>query len=193
MRIIKLGGSLCRGELLDPWLEAVARTPRLVVVPGGGPFADTIRSAQGTWGVDDGTAHRMALLAMDQYALMLCPRHPRLRLTHDAADIAAALNSRRIPVWAPYQWLSPGHDDVTESWDFTADSLALWLGIRLVAEEVLLVKSVDAPAGADAGDLARAGVVDACFPMLQTRTGVPFRILGPSDLPEVGAPIPAPG
>ena len=72
--IVKIGGSLAAGPAaLGRWLLALeAGRRRVVVVPGGGPFADTVRSAQAELGFDDSTAHRMALLAMEQYGMALC-------------------------------------------------------------------------------------------------------------------------
>ncbi len=66
--VVRLGGSHAFSPLLRPWLAAIgAAAGRVVLVPGGGPFADTVRSAQAAMGFDDLAAHRMALLAMAQY------------------------------------------------------------------------------------------------------------------------------
>ena len=42
----------------------------MVIVPGGGAFADQVRLAQQHWQFDDKTAHSMAILAMQQMALL---------------------------------------------------------------------------------------------------------------------------
>ena len=42
--VVKLGGSFAFSEHLRAWLEALtACAGRVVIVPGGGPFADTRR------------------------------------------------------------------------------------------------------------------------------------------------------
>ena len=51
--------------LFTAWLK-------VVVVPGGGPFADAVRTAQGLWQFSDEVAHVMAIGAMDQFGRMLC-------------------------------------------------------------------------------------------------------------------------
>ena len=52
--VVKLGGSLAASSHLPRLLEQLARTPNLVIAPGGGPFADAVRRAQKERGFDDG-------------------------------------------------------------------------------------------------------------------------------------------
>ena len=67
--VVKLGGSVVRSAELPAWLDAIAQSPRpVVVVPGGGALADEVRACQSQLGFGDRSAHRMALLAMDQLA-----------------------------------------------------------------------------------------------------------------------------
>ena len=45
--IVKLGGSHAFAAHLKDWLGAIAEgAGRVVIVPGGGPFADAVRAAQ---------------------------------------------------------------------------------------------------------------------------------------------------
>ena len=72
MIVIKLGGSLSQAETLVSCLDRLEQQYKdkpVVIVPGGGAFADQVRLAQGRWQFDDITAHRMAILAMQQMAL----------------------------------------------------------------------------------------------------------------------------
>ena len=67
--VVKLGGSVVRSQELPAWLDVIAASPRpIIIVPGGGAFADEVHAAQAELGFGDGAAHRMALLAMDQLA-----------------------------------------------------------------------------------------------------------------------------
>jgi aspartokinase-like uncharacterized kinase len=64
--VIKLGGSFAFSPELRDWIKAiVVHAGRFVIVPGGGPFADAVRTAQGHMRFDERTAHHMALLAME--------------------------------------------------------------------------------------------------------------------------------
>jgi aspartokinase-like uncharacterized kinase len=71
MIIVKLGGSLSRADTLIKCLNSVEQNYQgreVVIVPGGGAFADQVRLAQHHWQIDDKTAHNMAILAMQQMA-----------------------------------------------------------------------------------------------------------------------------
>jgi aspartokinase-like uncharacterized kinase len=164
--VVKLGGSLGGSDALRAWLDLLADAPGppRVVVPGGGIFADAVRDAQVRWRFDDRTAHRLAILAMRQTGLLLAALAPRLRPsgTDDVAEAAAAYGTA---VWLLDEGIA---DDpaLPASWSVTSDSIALWLGARLRAERVVLVKSAKLPVGsAGAASLAAAGIVDAAFPM----------------------------
>src|SRR5215467_4429680 len=89
--VVKLGGSLIASPHLQAWLAALAASRgAAVIVAGGGPFADAVRAAQEQHPFDDRAAHRMAILAMEQYALMLAALEPGLRPAASATAIRAA-------------------------------------------------------------------------------------------------------
>jgi aspartokinase-like uncharacterized kinase len=171
-RVVKIGGSLAgagRGlaAIMDEISAAALDGGGVVVVPGGGLFADAVREAQRRLGFDDAAAHDMALLAMAQFGRLLADLPPRTAALCDgAADVATALRQRRgVPLlWQP----DPRRDalDLERSWRVSADSLALWLAGRLGAERVILVKSCAAPASADLTSLATLGIIDAAYPEL---------------------------
>src|SRR5260221_8111781 len=72
MIVVKLGGSLAEAGTLRRWLVALTRgMGRAIVVPGGGAFAEAVRGQQRHLQFSDRAAHRMAPLAMEQYAHVL--------------------------------------------------------------------------------------------------------------------------
>ncbi|MBK3801242.1 aspartate/glutamate/uridylate kinase [Azospirillum brasilense] len=167
--VVKLGGSLWRAPELRRWLEilAAARRLRVVIVPGGGPFADAVRDAQPALGFSDRAAHRMALLAMEQYGTALADLEPRLTPARSLAD----LRGRPSPtVWMPLPLAD--NADVAESWDVTSDSLAVWLAGALGASCAVLVKSAPLPdAVASVTQLVTEGIVDPALPDRMARYG----------------------
>jgi aspartokinase-like uncharacterized kinase len=177
--VVKIGGSLYGTERLDRVLAGVLAAPvPVVIVPGGGPFADAVREAQRRLNFDDRLAHRLALDAMAQAAEALAARHARLVVAANAAEIAVAHNAGLIPVWQP-RALRAGHADIPESWDVTSDSLALWLATALDAARLVLVKSLDVPPASPAA-LAATGVVDAAFPVFAQNFTGQVMIAGPA-------------
>ena len=141
--VVKVGGSLVSAiEHLDAVLAVVAqaaRARRLLIVPGGGPFADAVRAVDRQIGLPDDAAHWMAVLAMDQYAYLIVARMPAAVIVDDQRGIARALDAGRIPVLAPSRWLRDA-DPLPHSWDVTSDSLAAWVASSVGARRVVLVK-----------------------------------------------------
>ena len=143
--VVKLGGSVIRSGELAAWLDAIAAAPcPIVVVPGGGALADEVRACQAALGFGDPTAHRMALLAMDQLAWAVAGLRQGFVVGTTEAELRAAIGGGHVAVWAPYGLIA-GRSDVEESWRLTSDSLALWLAARIGASRCFLIKSVPAP------------------------------------------------
>lgn len=159
--VVKLGGGvLAHLDHLDAALAAIAaaaREHRLLVVPGGGPFADAVRDVDRRLRLSDDAAHWMAILAMDQCAHVLAARLAGGVLVIEPREIVAAIGAgpvAQVPVLAPSRWLREA-DPLPHTWDVTSDSIAAWVAGQVGARRVILIK----PPGAAGGDL-----VDAYFP-----------------------------
>jgi aspartokinase-like uncharacterized kinase len=173
LTIVKLGGSHALSSLLGRWLGAIGRAAgRVVVVPGGGPFADAVRDAQPAMGFDDDAAHDMALMAMAQYGRALTALADGFVYADTLDAVRAVVARGDVPVWSPWPMLR-AHPDIPRSWDVTSDSLAVWFAGVLDARRVVLVKRRATPAD---------GLVDAAFPRFTARFGGNVRIAGPEDL-----------
>jgi aspartokinase-like uncharacterized kinase len=144
--VVKVGGGLLAKagafELVIEALSAFRRGRRLVVVPGGGPFADAVRQMFKRVKIGDDAAHWMAILGMDQFGLALEARIPEATLVDTPALLAAALEASRLPVLAPYRWLRAA-DPLPHSWEVTSDSIAAWFAGALGARRVVLIKPAD--------------------------------------------------
>ncbi len=137
LTVVKLGGSFAFSPFLRSVLAEIEAAPcPLVVVPGGGPFADAVRAAQPGMGYGDDAAHRMALLAMAQFAEALAGLSPRLRPTSNLAGMQTAIAAGAVPIWSPWP-LSDGLEALPASWDLTSDSLAAWLAGKLRARRLV--------------------------------------------------------
>jgi 5-(aminomethyl)-3-furanmethanol phosphate kinase len=143
LTVVKIGGGLlaetgCLDALLTE-IAAASRDVALLIVPGGGPFADTVRDLDRKIGLSDDAAHWMAVLAMDQYAHLIVARLPGGALVSEPGEIEAAQAAGRIPVLAPYQWLRKV-DPLPHAWDVTSDSIAAWVAGQVGARRLVLVK-----------------------------------------------------
>lgn len=179
--VVKIGGSLVRSGAVVSVLKLVvnARVP-VVVVAGGGAFADEVRRLQPTLNLSDKAAHRMAILAMHQSAFALSDLQPELKPVETIADMRLALRQGRTPIWLPLKMC--GRDRaIAEDWSITSDGLSARLAERLGDCELLVFKSRSVPAKADVHALAVAGVVDPSFAEIVTRADLNWRIFGPGE------------
>lgn len=153
--VVKVGGGvLSRGEHVEAALAVIAvaaRHGRLLVVPGGGPFADAVREVDRRLHLSDSASHWMAILAMDQYAHLLAEHVPRGELVGGRHEIARALGAGLVPILMPSRWLREA-DALPHSWEVTSDSIAAWIAGEVGARRLVLVKPV-----------AGANVVDPYF------------------------------
>ena len=140
--VVKVGGSLAerpaRLHRLMETLGVAARRHRLVVVPGGGSFAEEVRHADRRFHLGDSAAHWMAILAMDQYGYLLARLAPGAALVRTRRELVAG----RLNVLAPSAWLRRA-DPLPHSWAVTSDSIAAWVARALGARRLMLVKHED--------------------------------------------------
>lgn len=184
--VVKVGGGL----LATGGMEAVrracaeaaeaARRRPVLVVPGGGPFADAVRTADAQLGLGDDLAHALALRAMDQLGLLLRPHLPGCEVVD---RLAAPAGLALLAVAFAFD----ARPDVPRSWAVTSDSLAVLAAGAVGAELAILLKPApprlpDQVTAAELAALQRAGdgdAVDAYLPEAVRRTGVPVLVRAP--------------
>jgi len=122
-------------------LGALAKAYRIAVVPGGGEFADTVRKLDKTYSLSNTAAHKMAILAMDQYGFLLSDITPKSYVSRSLEEIS---NSARgtLPILLPSKLLF-SEDPLEHSWDVTSDTIAAYIAQLLHAEKLVLVTDVD--------------------------------------------------
>ena len=110
LTVIKVGGGLSATpgalEAVCAALGAAGRRHRLLVVPGGGPFADAVREFDRRQPLSPDAAHWMAILAMDQYAHVLADRIPGAVMVEEAGAVNGVLGEAGIAVLLPSRCLS---------------------------------------------------------------------------------------
>lgn len=131
-KVLKIGGSLLEiGHDLVRYL--LTHELDVLIVPGGGPFADVVRHYSGSLSND--AAHWMAVLAMEQYAFYLAGG-TGCRLIDDAIDMP-----RGVSILLPFKMVYE-NDPLRHSWDVTSDAIAAWIAGTLEAD-LVVAKDVD--------------------------------------------------
>jgi aspartokinase-like uncharacterized kinase len=191
--VVKIGGGLAR-DAGDDALRALCRMigeagarHALLVVPGGAGFTDAVRDHDARFTLRAATAHRMAILGMEQFGWLLCDLIPHAVPCTDLASARGAVAGRATPVLLPADMLAG--DPVPVSWGVTSDSIAAWVAGVAHAARLVLVKSVrglyrdwppvgDPLARLSVGELTelraagRAAGVDAYLPQALRAAGV---------------------
>jgi aspartokinase-like uncharacterized kinase len=127
-RVVKIGGSLTDrfSRIIPALMESGCP---LLIVPGGGPFADAVRRL----GLDNDASHWMAIAAMEQTGWWISSFgvEPTERIGIPGG----------ISVLLPYAEMRR-YDPLPHSWEVTSDVIAAWVASRL-GLDLLLLKSVD--------------------------------------------------
>lgn len=144
--VIKIGGSLSADpaalKALGKALSEIALKRRFVVVPGGGKFADAVRELDAKFDLPALVSHRMAILAMDQYGLLLSHIIPNSQVCRSVKEVFAVSGAGGVPVFLPAAWLLE-RDPFTPSWEVTSDSIAAYIATQIEASKVVFATDVD--------------------------------------------------
>ena len=163
--VVKVGGSLMeKVSSVIATLKAAASSPdcafeKIILVPGGGIFADEVRKMN----ADDETSHWLAVLAMEKFGYVISALGiPAVDGFDDCLSGAGgandansinrinSTNNEKLLLLLPYRFMRE-YDPLPHSWDITSDSIAAWaaaaLSERIAGGEprvsLLLLKSVD--------------------------------------------------
>jgi hypothetical protein len=144
--VVKVGGSLAEApDLLTALcgkLSELAKKYGLVVVPGGGRFADVVRDSDRRFILSSEVAHRMAILGMDQFGMLLAQVTPNSCATYSLEDARQLSETEAVPIFLPSR-LMFREDPLQNSWDVTSDSIAAYVAGRLQAAKLVIVTDVD--------------------------------------------------
>jgi aspartokinase-like uncharacterized kinase len=172
--ILKLGGSLIeKGRSILRFLRDYAEENALtiLVVPGGGPFAEAVRALSDEFAMSEETVHWMAVLAMHQYGLFLANGELEMPLVGRMEEIDVA---GHICIVLPYKMLR-ADDCLPHTWDVTSDTIAAFVANKLgektfvkltdvdgiVSEEGHVIEEISAQGMVERGE---RGCVDAALP-----------------------------
>lgn len=187
MWVVKLGGSLLGSPELARWLDTLVKISdgKVLIVPGGGMFADAVRQAQETSLINDAVAHHLALLAMDQFGLLLAGMNPGLVTASSELEIAERGWQHRGIVWLPSRMVL-ADENIPKNWHVTSDSLSAWVANKIGSEQLVLVKSKDLTDYAKTSPVAMQtliadGLIDNAFTEFGAESNAQIWVLNKSD------------
>jgi len=143
--VLKVGGSLAEDPMtlmqLCHELSFLAKDHRILVIPGGGEFADITRKFYKEDGFSNLVAHKMGILSMDQFGLFLSDIIVDSFVTYSLEEIRKSAKGK-VPIFLP-STIMFREDSLEKSWDVTSDSIAAYIANLLQAKKLLLVTDVD--------------------------------------------------
>jgi aspartokinase-like uncharacterized kinase len=148
VNIVKVGGSLAQNpealRVLCQKLGYLSSKHQIVIIPGGGKFADKVREADKQFTLSAATSHHMAILAMEQYGLLLTDLISTNSKIVDSLETAKKARMGLVTVFLPSKLISIlEEEELPKSWEVTSDSIAAYIAKKLEAEKLLLIKDVD--------------------------------------------------
>ncbi|MFO0800216.1 MAG: hypothetical protein U0804_22340 [Gemmataceae bacterium] len=160
MIVVKVGGSLYDWPGLGPALRAfvAALNPApVLLVPGGGGFADAVRALHHAHGFTEEQAHWLAIDSLWPAAKFLS------QLLGAGLTDSPTAKAARVTVFDVTTYCRSYPVPLPHSWDVTTDSLAAWVARAARADRLILLKSVDVPPGTSWDEAAARGWVDGYF------------------------------
>lgn len=152
--VVKVGGSLLDWPELPVRLSSYLGTrhaEQVVLVVGGGRFADVLRDLDARQTLGEERSHRLALRVLDVTAHALAALLPGSEVIEELADLPASWSLGRWPILAPRRFLdlderSP--DPLPHAWTTTTDAISARLAVRLDARELVRSRACRCPRGA---------------------------------------------
>lgn len=145
--IFKIGGKILENtENLESTIAQLTKLyeenilQRIILIPGGGSYANFIRKVDAELKLGDDLAHWMAIYSMNYNGIELNRKYPELELIE---DLKAFQDSKKIfCVFLPYNYLRK-NDNLPHNWEVTSDSIALHIAVQLHLNKCFLIKDID--------------------------------------------------
>ncbi len=142
--VLKIGGSLFPKEAIDLCEFIVNQTDlgaEILIVCGGGEFANKVRNYNDLLGFSNTANHRSAIMCMDIIGTLLADKVEGLESVNSLEDALKVAEHGKIPVLNSYTMIED-HDPLEHSWRVTSDSIALYIS-NLLKAKLLIATDVD--------------------------------------------------
>ena len=130
----------------------------IIIIPGGGIYANFIRALDRELQIGNEMAHWMAIYAMDYNGKKIGKQYSFINLTDNLEMLRT--NETKISLFLPLKHLR-AYDRLPKSWDVTSDSIALYIAQELNLNQCFLIKNVD-------------GIIDQHNEVIQTLTATKY-------------------
>jgi aspartokinase-like uncharacterized kinase len=143
---LKIGGSILDKDALTselmPYIAALSREQRIVILPGGGQAVKRIKANQQRHAVDFHNAWIPAVLNLDVNAGILASYSRIFTVVSCAEEMAACFDSGNVAIFAAAQAVFHSLN-LTPDFQATTDSMGLYFARTLGAHRYVIISDVD--------------------------------------------------
>ncbi|MEM4311795.1 MAG: hypothetical protein QXX95_05340 [Nitrososphaerales archaeon] len=145
VQVLKIGGSLLNYpkelKALVNRLCNLSKEYELIAVTGGASFADLVRYYYWELKLNEKICHKMALLSMDLYTLLIeSLSEGKALYSYSLKEALKVAKNGKLSLLMASRLITK---KLPSNWDFTSDSIAIYLAKRLKAERLIVIKDVD--------------------------------------------------
>ena len=145
--IIKIGGKILEDpEDLNSTISQLKHLldnnsiQKIIIIPGGGSYANFIRNIDQKLNIGNDLAHWMAIYAMNHNGHLLSEKYSFIKPFEEFTELK--LSKELFSIFLPFKYLYQ-FDELPHSWDVTSDSITLYFAHKLELKECYLIKDVD--------------------------------------------------
>ncbi|AEH06743.1 [5-(aminomethyl)furan-3-yl]methyl phosphate kinase [Methanothermococcus okinawensis] len=144
MHLIKIGGSLT--YYAKPLLNKLKRfsdeyEEKIIVVPGGGAFANVVRELNEKGGLNNRSSHKLATMSMDMMGIYFS-EISNIKTADNLYDAKYILKNDNIVILLPSK-IVLSTDELPCSWDVTSDSIGAHIARLLNLNSIIIATDVD--------------------------------------------------
>ncbi|TES94907.1 MAG: hypothetical protein E3J90_10960 [Promethearchaeota archaeon] len=145
--IFKIGGKILENsnniesvisQLTQLYKEGIFQ--KIIIIPGGGSYANFVRKLDEELQFGDDLAHWMAVYSMNYNGMILNRKYPALETIEKLTTFQDA--KQMFCIFLPYSFLRKD-DTLPHNWDVTSDSIALYVANKLKLSQCFLIKNID--------------------------------------------------
>ena len=139
MWVVKIGGSWLKNPKLPSLINLLQKfaNQKIVLVVGGGVFAETVRNVYKSNKMTEQTGHILAMKATEIFAYYLKSINPDISITNKITNFI----KKNLNLWLPTEKLS-FEKKFEKNWESTSDSIATWLYSNTESKGVVFIKSI---------------------------------------------------
>ncbi len=113
---------------------------KIIIIPGGGSFANFVRRLDEDLQIGDDLAHWIAIYSMNYNGIILNGKYPDLETIEELKTFQDA--KQIFCIFLPYNFLRED-DTLPHNWDVTSDSIAFYVANKLKLSQCFLIKNID--------------------------------------------------